>query len=157
MKKAGNELFTFVAGLAMLFAGLFILSQKVMVHSNFFGGFMSFRGVHFSNGLIIIPFIIGIIWMFASGCNWGSRILTGAGVLFIVVMIIMNTNISLVTITLYEWVLILVLIFGGIGLLARILLGHPDKKNTMDHESLKRAERRMDDIEEELERIKRGQ
>lgn len=158
MKKARNELLLFVVGLAMLVAGLFILSQRVMVRTSFLGGFMSFGGYHFSNGLIMVPFIIGIIWMFASGAGFLSKVLTGAGVLFIVIMVIMNTNISLVTITLYEWVMILVLIFGGIGLLARVLLTNPDKGKTGNGGYAGRRDRSIytDDVEKELERIKKG-
>lgn len=157
MKKARNELLLFVVGLVMLVAGLFILSQKVMVRASFLGGFMSFRGYYFSNGLIMLPFIIGIIWMFASGANFLSRVLTGAGVLFIIIMVIMNTNISLVTITLYEWVMILILIFGGIGLLARVLLVNPDKENKRSSGYGSRREKSIytNDVEKELERLKK--
>lgn len=121
MKKARNELLQFLAGLAMLIAGLFILSQKVMVYSGFFGHGLQIGGFNMSNGLIMVPFIIGIVWMFASGGSLPSKIFTAAGVLIIIIAIIMTTNIRLVQMTLYEWVLILVLIFGGAGLLARIL------------------------------------
>lgn len=121
MKKARNELLQFLAGLAMLIAGLFILSQKVMVYSGFFGHGLQIGGFNMGNGLIMVPFIIGIVWMFASGGSLPSKIFTAAGVLIIIIAIIMTTNIRLVQMTLYEWVLILVLIFGGAGLLARIL------------------------------------
>ena len=121
MKKAKNELLQFLAGLAMLIAGLFILSQKVMVYSGLFGHGLQIGGFYMSNGLIMVPFIIGIVWMFASGGSLPSKIFTVVGVLIIIIAIIMTTNIRLVQMTLYEWVLILVLIFGGAGLLARIL------------------------------------
>lgn len=121
MKKAGNELLQFLAGLAMVIAGLFIFSQKVMVNSGFFGHGFRIGGFYMSNGLVMIPFIIGVVWMFASGGSLPSKIFTAAGVLIIIITIIMTTNIRLVQMTLYEWVVILVLIFGGAGLLARIL------------------------------------
>jgi hypothetical protein len=40
MKKPKHELMTFVAGIVMLVAGLFILSQKVIVSSSFFSSFL---------------------------------------------------------------------------------------------------------------------
>lgn len=46
MKRAGNELLQFLAGLAMLIAGLFIFSQKVMVSSGFFGHGFRLGGIH---------------------------------------------------------------------------------------------------------------
>lgn len=66
MKKPKHELMTFVAGIVMLVAGLFILSQKVIVSSSFFSSFggMSIWGARISSGMVVIPLIIGIVWMF---------------------------------------------------------------------------------------------
>lgn len=156
MKKAKNELLQLLAGLLMLVAGLFILSQKVMVSSGFFGyGFM-LGGIHLGNGLIMAPFIIGILWMFGSGGSFLSKLFTIASVVIIIVAIIMTTNLSMVRISLYEWVLILVLIFGGAGLVARLLLS--DRKNAASNADAEKTEeqRRIDTIEAELERIKKN-
>lgn len=79
MKKPGNELLQFLAGLAMLVVGLYIFSQKVMVSSSFFGGGMWLGGFRMSGGIIMIPFIIGIIWMFASGGSFASKVFSGLG------------------------------------------------------------------------------
>ena len=155
MKKAKNELLQLLAGLLMLVAGLFILSQKVMVSSGFFGyGFM-IGGIHLGNGLIMVPFIIGILWMFGSGGSLLSKLFTIASVVIIIVAIIMTTNLSMIRISLYEWVLILVLIFGGAGLVARLLLS--DRKDAARNADAQKTEeqRRLDTIEEELERIKK--
>lgn len=121
MDRLKDDLLVFIAGLAMLIAGLFILSQKVMVRSGFFGGGISLGGFQIGNGLIMVPFIAGIVWMFASGGKIGSKILTGIGIFIIVVAIVLSTNISMVTMTLFDWVVILVLIFGGSGLVIRAL------------------------------------
>ncbi|MCM1237288.1 MAG: hypothetical protein NC489_45045 [Ruminococcus flavefaciens] len=161
MKKTKNELLQFLAGLAMLIAGLFIFSQKVMVSSGFFGYGVSLGGFHLGNGLIMVPFIIGVIWMFASEGSVISKFFTAGGVLIIVVAVIMTTHISLVHTTLYEWMLILVLIFGGAGLLARILFARrPGAGETRQEEQNRRIEEtraKVDAIEDELERIKRNQ
>lgn len=163
MKKAKNELLEFLGGLAMLVAGLYIFSQKVMVSSSLFGGMggagMRFGSFHVSNGMIMIPFIIGIVWMFASGGSFASKVLTGAGVLFIILSIILSTNISLTQITLYEWILILVLIFGGAGLLVKVLFAVPQKdtdRNVMS-DSISDSRQKMREIEQEIEKIKKGQ
>jgi len=164
MKKAGNELFQFLAGLAMAVVGFYIFSMKVTVRSSFFGGLFSIGGFSFNNGLIMIPFIIGIIWMFAGGANFASKLFTGLSILLIITAVIMSTNISLRTITLYEWILILVLFFGGIGLLAKVLLANPkeddDDRYIEERHRSKKHRRRKDvdteDIEDELARIKRG-
>lgn len=122
MKKAGNELLQFLAGLAMLIAGLFVFSQKVMVTSGFFGYGFRIGGIHMGNGLIMVPFIIGVVWMFVTEGNIASKLFTAASILVVILAVIMTTDIRLMHVTLYEWALILVLIFGGAGLVARILL-----------------------------------
>lgn len=161
MKRARNELLQFLAGLAMLIAGLFIFSQKVMVYSSFLGGGLgvSIGGMNLSNGLIIVPFIIGVVWMFASEGSFASKVFTAVGVLIIILAVIMTTNISLVRITLYEWVLILVLIFGGAGLLIRILFAGRKTLPTQEQEEhdlrIEQTRARVDAIEAELERIKK--
>lgn len=159
MEKKGNELLQFLGGLAMLVVGLFILSQKVVVSSGFFGAGIWFGSFHMNNGLIMIPFIIGIVWMFASGGSFLSKVFTGLGVLLIIVSIIISTRIHLMYLSLYEWILILVLIFGGAGLLARVLFAMPKKSRPKKEEDRKAIEvqDKMLEIEEEIERIKKEQ
>ena len=72
MKEAKNELMQFVGGVIMLVVGLYILSQKVMVSSSY--GFFSLWGGRFSSGLIMVPLIIGVVWMFATGGSFVSKI-----------------------------------------------------------------------------------
>lgn len=159
MKNKGNELLQFIGGLAMLIAGLFILSQKVVVSSGFFGAGLWFGSFHMSNGLVMVPFIIGIVWMFASGGSFASKVFTGGSVLLIIAAIIISTRIYLVHMPLYEWLLILVLIFGGAGMLARILFTMPEKKRKEKEEDRKAIEvqDKMMEIEKEIEKIKKEQ
>ena len=79
MKEAKNDLLMLLAGLAMLIAGLFILSQKVLVSTAYYSIF----GFRMNAGLIMVPFICGIIWLFASGGKLGAKILTGLGAAFV--------------------------------------------------------------------------
>ena len=53
--------------------------------------------------------------MFATS-SFASKVFTAISVILILAAVILNTDIRLVTMSLYEWVLILVLIFGGAGL-----------------------------------------
>ena len=101
--------------------------------------------------------------MFASGGSFASKVLSGVGVLFIIVSIILSTNISFVHITLFEWILILVLIFGGAGLLAKILFAVPrrnadtaeqDRRLSNSENKVRRIEQ---EIDRELEEMKKGQ
>lgn len=158
MKKARNELLQFLAGLAMLIAGLFVFSQKVMVTSGFFGYGFRIGGIHMGNGLIMVPFIIGVVWMFVTEGNIASKLFTAASILIVILAVIMTTDIRLMHVTLYEWALILVLIFGGAGLVARILFASrhdslPEKYK--EDPRIEETDRKIQAIEEELERIKK--
>ena len=172
MKSAKNELLQFLAGLVMLIAGLFIFSQKVIVYSSFLGGF-SLGGMSMTSGLLVVPLIAGIVWMFVSGASFPSKILTGVGVFLIIVAIIASTNIHLVSMSLYDWILLLVLIFGGAGLLAKVLLvgdykddeedcgGYRSRKSRRRHSgtygsSSYSSSSTSIDVEAELEAIKKG-
>ena len=84
MKEAKNELMQFVAGIIMLVVGLYIFSQKVIV----FSGFFSFGGGRFSSGLIVVPLIIGIVWMFVSGANFASKVFTVLAAIIIIASVV---------------------------------------------------------------------
>lgn len=128
MKKPKHELMTFVAGIVMLVAGLFILSQKVIVSSSFFSSFggLSIWGARVSSGMVVIPLIIGIVWMFMTD-SFASKVFSALAGLLIVIAVILSTNIHLTSMTLFDWLVILVLIFGGLGFVGRVLLA--DRKN----------------------------
>ena len=157
MKEAKNELLQFVAGVIMLVVGLYILSQKVMVSSTY--GFFSLWGGTFSSGLIMIPFIIGVVWMFATGGSFASKVFTALSVLLIIVSIIVSTRIWLVRITMYEWVLILVLIFGGAGLVAKVLFANNKSERETgkkDKDNADNFKKQADSIDDEIERMKKN-
>ncbi len=147
----------------MLVAGLFIFSQKVMVSSGFMGLGFTLGGIQLSNGLIMVPFIIGIVWMFGSGGSLLSKLFTIASVIIIIAAVVMTSHISLMRMTLYEWIVILVLIFGGAGLLARLLLSDRKGARCEDstseritvHEKKTKEQQKISAVEDELERMKR--
>ena len=119
MKKERNELLEFLGGLAMLVVGLYLFTNKATVQTSFFSGGLSLFGMHLNSGLVIIPFIIGIVWLFVKPSSFGAKLVVGLGILIIIVSVIASTTIRLPRITLYEWILYIILIFGGAGLLAR--------------------------------------
>lgn len=120
-KRGGASLPMFIAGLIMLIAGLYMLSQRVMITSGFFAGGISIGRSTMPTGMVFVPLIAGLIWMFASGSK-GSKILTGAGVIIILAAIIMSTRFYMPHMSLFDWVVLLVLVFGGAGLLIRTFI-----------------------------------
>ena len=151
MKEAKNELLQFVGGVIMLVVGLYILSQKVMVSSSY--GFFSLWGGRFSSGLIMVPLIIGVVWMFAS---FVSKVFTVLSVILIIAAIVASTRIWLVTITMYEWVLILVLIFGGAGLVAKVLFANNKSEKSKKDKSEQTGGSYTSSVDDELDKMKKN-
>ncbi|HWO21851.1 MAG TPA: hypothetical protein VNO30_23940 [Kofleriaceae bacterium] len=109
---------TFLLGLVMLITGGYLLFDHVQVgggfwHWNAFGG----RGTSF--GITLLPLLFGIGILFVNGRSFVGRFLTGAGALLILVGIIANLDIRFQQTTLVHTLIMLVLIVGGIGLIAR--------------------------------------
>ncbi len=119
MKGAGGTeggVGQFLGGLAMVVAGGYLFLQRVTVSSGFwdFGGRNAF-------GLSLIPLLVGIGILFFNGKSAIGRLLTGGGFLVIVVGIIANMRVYFGPTSLYDTLLILGLIAGGVGLVARSL------------------------------------
>lgn len=157
MKKAKNKLLTLLGGVGMLIVGLFILSQKVIVYT----GFYSILGFRMNSGLIMIPFIIAIVWLFASGGSFGAKVLTCLSVAFIVISIVMSVSVYLMSMTLFDWVVLIVLIFGGLGMIIRALFASDSagRKNTRSQSQSINSpsiEESLISIDEELKRLKSG-
>lgn len=154
-----NPLMQFLAGIGMLAIGLFVFFQKVVVTSSFFGFGYTVGGLNVTSGMVIIPLIIGIVWMFVNFDSLGAKLLTAAGILFIIFSVIMSTRIMLTTMTLFEWIIILVLIFGGLGLVAKVLFAGKGsgRRQTGRTERMEEGnDNVVDEIDKELEEMKRG-
>ena len=123
MRGAGGTpggLGPFFAGAAMVIAGGYLLLNQVTVASGFWTlwGFNGF-------GLSLVPLLVGIGFLFFNGKSPVGWILTAAGSLIIVVGIIANLSIWFRPTSLFNTLLILGLLAGGIGLVARSLRPAP--------------------------------
>lgn len=130
-KKQENELLEFLGGLAMLVVGLYWFSTKVHVSSSFFSGF-ALGGFSVNSGMVIVPFIIAVVLCFVKPESFGCKVFLGLAILLIIAAVVASTRMYLSTMSLFEWAGVLVLIFGGAGLLGRILfkpVKTKDKKN----------------------------
>lgn len=107
---------TFLIGLAMAAAGAYLITQRVTVHS----GAWSLWGVD-SFGLSLLPLLAGIGILFFNGRSPLGWLLTFVGVVIIFAGILMNLSIYFRPTSLFNTVVMLVLLFGGIGLVARSL------------------------------------
>ena len=127
MKEAKNELLEFLGGVAMLAVGLYWFSLNVRVSSTFFSGSLMLGSITIHNGLVIVPFIIAVILVFIKPESFGCKLFLGISVLLIIASIIYSTNFHLVSMSLFEWAGILILIFGGLALVCKILFKPVDK------------------------------
>lgn len=146
--SAGKQLLLLLLGILMCGGGLFLFSNKVIVGTpvlnNFYGNWGLFGGRGVSGGMIIIPLIIGIVVWVMFPRSFAGKLITMLGVLFIVLGIISTIKLTMQNITLYELVLMLVLIFGG-GALALRILFVPDLGDE------KRKRNKFDDINDKLD------
>jgi hypothetical protein len=110
---------TFLLGLIMAIAGGYLLLTQVTVH----GGYWYWAGAYGrSFGLTLIPLLFGIGILFFNGKSVIGWVLTGGGALVIVVGIIVNMDINFRQTSLFNTILILVLLVGGIGLIVRSVM-----------------------------------
>ena len=109
---------TFLLGIVMVCVGGYLLMNQVSVHGGYwrfdFGG-----GYGRTFGITLLPLLFGIGILFFDGRSFAGRILTGAGALFILAGIIANLDIHFRQTSLLNTLIVLGLIVGGIGLVAR--------------------------------------
>jgi hypothetical protein len=110
----------FFGGLAMAAAGAYLLLQQVTVHSNTWSWF----GPN-TFGLTLVPMLIGIGLLFYDGKSRAGWVLTGLGAVIILAGIIMNLEIFFRPASLFNTLMMLVLLFAGLGLVARSLRASP--------------------------------
>ena len=111
----------FLLGLAMSIIGGYLLLHSVQVTSGYWNwGFVGSAGRSF--GLTLIPLLFGIGILFYDGRSFAGRVLTGGGALIILAGIIANMDIHLQQTSLYNVLIMLVLLVGGIGIMMRAVL-----------------------------------
>ena len=104
----------FFAGLAMAAGGGYLLLNQVTVTSGYWQlwGYNAF-------GISLIPLLIGIAMVFFDGRSKLGWLLTAIGALVILLGIITNLTIFFRPTSLFNTLIILALLAGGIGLIAR--------------------------------------
>ena len=109
----------FLLGLGMAVAGAYLLTQQVTVTS----GYWTLWGYN-AFGLSLLPLLFGVGLLFFNGRSIAGWLLTFAGVVIIFVGIIANLGVYFQATSLFNTLLMLVLLAGGIGLVARSLRAH---------------------------------
>jgi hypothetical protein len=109
----------FLLGFIMACVGGYLLCNQVMV----MGSYWSFYGGN-TFGITLLPMLFGIGILFWNGRSAIGWLLTAAGALFIVAGVIANLHIYFRPATLFETIVMLTLLVGGLGLIARSMRAH---------------------------------
>jgi hypothetical protein len=106
----------FFVGLIMAVLGGYLLLNQVQVTTSFwnFGRYGGF-------GLTLLPLLVGIGFLFYNGRSIVGWLLTAAGAAIIFASILMNMDIYFRPTSLFNTLMMLGLLFGGLGLIARSL------------------------------------
>lgn len=119
---------TFLLGLGMAVVGGYLLLQEVQVHGGYWN--WGFGGYGRSFGITLIPLLLGIGIVFANGKSFAGRFLVGAGALIILAGIIINLDIHFQQTSLFNTLVMLVLLVGGVGLIVRASMPMQDKRGS---------------------------
>ena len=106
----------FFAGLIMAGVGAYLLLNQVQVTTSWW----HFWGAN-SFGLSLLPMLIGVGILFFNGKSVAGWILSVLGFAIIIAGILMNMDIYFRQTSLYNTLVMLVLLAGGLGLIARSL------------------------------------
>jgi uncharacterized protein len=106
----------FLLGAVMAAAGGYLLLNQVQVTSAFWQAW----GGH-SFGLSLLPFVVGVAILFFNGKSVTGWLLAVLGLTIIVAGVLVNLDIYFRPTSLYNTLIMLTLLAGGIGLLVRAL------------------------------------
>ncbi|MCU1296397.1 MAG: hypothetical protein JWO91_675 [Acidobacteriaceae bacterium] len=112
----------FLLGFAMACVGGFLITHQVSV----VGSYWSFWGGS-SFGIALLPMLIGVAILFWNGKSTIGWILTVAGALFIFAGLTANMHIYFQPTSLFNTMVMLILLVGGLALVARSLRPHIPK------------------------------
>lgn len=122
-----NSIKRLLIGIILLAAGGYWFLSSVTVTTGFYSP--RFAGFHMNGGLVVIPFIAGIIWLFTNHRSFGAKLLTGVGLVMVFASVIAGTKFVFYSTSLYAYLLMLVFIFGGAVLVLQYVFSKGKSKN----------------------------
>jgi hypothetical protein len=115
----------FFIGIVMMIAVGYLLLRGIMVRPQFGVGnaMYSIVGFPVTTGLVLVPFAFGVGMIFYNSRNWIGWLLAGGSVVALVVSVIASINFTLVRMSAFDLLVIIIVLVGGIGLFLRSLRG----------------------------------
>lgn len=121
----GGE-WSFFVGVTMMIVGFYLLLNSIIVNTQFGFGMRMYGigGFGITSGMIMIPFIIGVMLIFYNSKNYIGWFIAGGSLLALIAGVIANINFNFRQMTAFDLIVIFVLSFGGLGLFLRSLRDH---------------------------------
>lgn len=114
---------TFFLGLIMSLAGGYMLTNMIVVSSNFLGQRYSFGGISVSSfSATLVLFLIGVGLVFFNASSKPGWALTAVSLFLMIMGVITNLNVYFTRTSLFTTLIVFGLLVGGLGLIARSLL-----------------------------------
>ena len=119
----------FMIGIIMMIAGFYLLFNSIVIDSRFGMGMRLYGvgGFGITSGMLMIPFIAGVVFIFYSAKNPIGWLLSIGSLVALIVGVLANSQFSFRGMSAFDLIVILVLAFGGLGLFLRSLKHNPLK------------------------------
>ena len=116
-KRKPTDTIEFYIGIVLIFAGIFFLLSKAVVRSSWLT--FTVGGVNVSTGLIVIPLMFGVAWLFYNPKSFVAKMITVFGAIAIIGAIILSLRITFTTTSLFDYLIMILVIASGTGMLLR--------------------------------------
>jgi len=112
-----------VIGLLLFSTGLYLLLNAIHVTNSFSMAYSLYRwhGYSLTSGMVMVPFMLGVGWIFFNPKSWGGYILAFGSLGALILGVITSSHFHLRPMTAFDLILIVVPMVGGIGLMLRSL------------------------------------
>lgn len=118
---------SFALGVVMMISGGYLLLQSIVVRPSFGFGAAVFHvgGMPVTSGMVLVPFMFGIGMIFYNARNWIGWALAGASLIALVAGVIASISLQFARMSVFDLIIILILLVGGLGLFLRALRDRP--------------------------------
>lgn len=124
-KSAGKQLLLLLLGMLLCGAGIYMFLQYIVVEpprfGHMFGNWGLFGGRGIPGGMVVVPLIIGVIIWVVLPDNFLGKFISIIGMIVIILGVVSSVELRWKGTSGYEFILVLVMIFGGGALALRIL------------------------------------
>jgi len=128
----------FLIGLVMMIAGGYVFLKSIHVTNHWsFGHGFSFGGMQLTTGMVLVPFLFGMGMVFFNAKNYFGWFLVAATLIMVTFGIISSIKFRLERLSLFDLLMMLGLLAGGIGLFANSLKDVKARLRDMEEEDAK--------------------